>query len=384
MDYFLLLFRQIQIDSFEYPWVLALLCLPVVYFVLAYVLHLRLSPRITIPRLQTACDKETPKPRFFYRVNAKRLIRSGRFLAFCSSVLFFIIGFVLITIALAHPYGGSVNENRTEGIDIYFSLDMSASMRAYDYSVDDVEASYFLDTPKPNRFEVAKTTIYDFVQSRKERCSERTHAIARCDRIGIVLFGQIAFVDVPLTNDYGALSSHIVKRRIDDIDATQSAIGEGIMSAVASLRHTDSKSKNIILVSDGDRKGGRISMNQAIAAAKKYGVRIFPILIGSGNTAVLAVHNYDGGVTFREAQFPINYELLEEIANQTGGKAYRASTDTDFQNMLSDVLEKLEPDVSVDMRGDNQIDLSIHFVLLAFLSLLLSFIIYHLACRRYP
>lgn len=383
MDY-LLFFRQIQIDSFEYPWALLLLCLPLIYFVLSYVLRLRLSPRIAIPRLRPACEKEIDKPRLFYRLNAKFLIKSGRFWAFCISILFFLAGYILITFALAHPYGGAVNENRTEGIDIYFSLDMSASMRAYDYTVDDVEASYFLDTPKPNRFETAKTTIYDFVQSRKARCSEQTRAISRCDRIGIVLFGQTAFVDVPLTNDYAALSTHIVKRRIDDIDATQSAIGEGIMSAVASLRHTDSKSKNIILISDGDRKGGRISMNQAIAAAKKYGVRIFPILIGAGDTAVLAVHNYDGGVTFREAQFPINYELLENIANQTGGKAYRASTDIDFQNMLNEVLEQLEPDVSVDMRGDKQIDLSIHLVLLSFLSFLLSFIVYQLLSRRYP
>lgn len=294
------------------------------------------------------------------------------------------IAFVCLTIAIAKPYGGTTHETKTEGIDIYFTLDMSASMKAYDFSLDEIQARYKLDVYTPNRFDQARDTILNFIQTRADRCYDHSQALARCDRVGITLFGQQAFIDVPLTINYDILSDHLKKRRIDDIDATQSAMGDGLMRAIASLRHSPAKSKNIILLSDGDKRGGRISISQAVAAAKQYDIKIFPIMIGNDNTAILAQSNPGGYLTFHEAEFPVHFELLDTIAQQTGGQAYQGSANNDFTQQLDDILDKLEPHVSKEMRRDNQLDLSLHFVTFAFIFATMAYGVYITLIRQYP
>lgn len=387
MDKYLYVFNQIHVDFLAYPAALFLLLIPVVYLVLIRATNGRPLRRIFIPSLRhetSTVDMQSSKRRLrILKQDFKIQLRSRRVWMTIIAYLFILCGFVCLTIAVAKPYGGSIQESRTEGIDIYFALDMSASMKAYDFSLEEMQARYAMDIKTPNRFDVARTTIRDFVRSRNNRCEDRSSVISRCDRVGIVMFAQKAFIDVPLTIAYGPFNEHLEQRKIDDIDASQSAIGDGILTAVASLRHSDSKSKNIILISDGDRKGGMISISQAITAAKEYGVRIFPIMIGSGNTAVLAEPNYDGYLTFHEAQFPVNFPLLEDIARETGGVAYKASTNEDFQKNLDDVLMQLEPHVSVDTQRENQIDLSKHFILLAFISLVFGFGVCLVFGRRY-
>ncbi len=387
MDFIILFFNQIHIDSFEYPLAMLMLLLPILFFGIVYFGQGRFEQRIKVPSLKYHVSSDymmKVKHRIgIYRSDIPILMRSRRvWTAIIAAILIFSC-YVCLTIAIAHPYGGATDESRTEGIDIYFSLDMSASMKAYDYTVEQMQARYVMDVETPNRFDIAKMTIRNFIQSRQKRCNDSSGVIARCDRIGIAMFGQHAFIDMPMTINYDELSAQLLNRRIDDIDASQSAIGDGIMVATASLRHSDSKSRNIILVSDGDRKGGRISISQAVAAAKEYGVRIFPVMIGNSDRAVLAEPNYDGYLTFHEAQFPVNFELLTDIAAQTGGVAYRASSDEDFQKMLEEVLELIEPHISVDSRSENQVDLSRHFIILAFLFAIMAYIIYVTAVEHY-
>jgi Ca-activated chloride channel family protein len=257
-------------------------------------------------------------------------------------------------------------------------------MKAYDFSLEEMQNRYRQDVYTPNRFDQARDTILDFIDSRAQRCHDHAQAIARCDRIGITMFGAQAFIDVPLTINYDILSNHLKKRRIDDIDATQSAIGDGILRAVASLRHSSAKSKNIILLTDGDRKGGRISISQAVAAAKQYGIKIFPILIGNSNKAVIAQPNPGGYLSFHEAEFPVNFELLTDIAHQTEGLAYKVSNDNTLAMQLDNILDKLEPNISKEMRRENQIDLSLHFIALAFLLAMMAYGINITMVRHYP
>lgn len=385
MDFLTTLYRDINIETFEYPsCFLFLILLPIFVFLVIKVPELTFR-RVVLPFVvepEITLDKKRWKTR--YRIQIKYINRSLRFLflIFCS--LLFALSYISLTIAICHPYGGTTVETRTEGIDIYFTMDMSASMKAYDYTVGEMQSRTHLNLYTPNRFDTAKATMINFIKSRQERCQDETVSIARCDRIGITMFGQQAFIDVPLTTNYDILREHLEQRQINDIDATQSAIGDGIMSAVASLRHSSAKSRNIILVSDGDRKGGRVSINQAIEAAKRYHVRIFPVMIGAKDTAVLAQMNYNGNVTFHEATFPVNYEVLSEIASQTGGESYRVSSDIDFQQQLGEILERLEPDVSSDVAHENQVDLSLLFVLISFLLALFSYVIYTLLARLYP
>ena len=387
MDFFFSFLKQLQIDSLETPALLLLLVIPVLYIVYSFVQSSDEMERIQLPSIWY---REYPKGNTIQpgiksrRFQWKWLKTSRRLWSKIIGTMLGLIGFICLTIAIAHPYGGATNENRTEGIDIYFTMDMSASMKAYDYTLDDIQARYRLDVKTPNRFDTAKSTMLQFIQSREARCHDHSAVIARCDRIGISMFGQTAFIDIPLTTDYAVLTKHLKLRRIDDIDATQSAIGDGIMSAVASLRHSTAKSKNIILVSDGDRKGGRISIRQALAAAKAYDVHIFPIMIGASNKAVLAQPNSGGVITFHEAEFPVNYELLEQIAQQTGGIAYRAANNDDFMTQLNTILDRLEPSISKEVRHDNQIDLSIYYILIAFIFLLLSHLVNVTLVHKYP
>ncbi len=386
METFLLAIKQLQIESLEYPFALLLLGILPIYGVYLYK-HTDLAFRkLILPSLQYTDSKDllkiqkTQTPVFRFQF----LKHSKRFWAAVLSLLLFALAFVSLTIAIAKPYGGATQETRTEGIDIYFSLDMSASMKAYDFSLEEMQNRYQRDVYTPNRFDQARNTILDFIDSRAQRCHDHAQAIARCDRIGITMFGAQAFIDVPLTINYDILSNHLKKRRIDDIDATQSAIGDGILRAVASLRHSSAQSKNIILLTDGDRKGGRISISQAVAAAKQYGIKIFPILIGNSNKAVIAQPNPGGYLSFHEAEFPVNFELLTDIAHQTEGFAYKVSHDNTLAMQLDNILDKLEPNISKEMRRENQIDLSLHFIALAFLLAMMAYGINITMVRHYP
>ncbi|MBO4351818.1 MAG: VWA domain-containing protein, partial [Proteobacteria bacterium] len=288
MVFFFSFLKQLQIDSLERPALLLLLVVPVLYIVCSFIQSSNEMKRIQIPSVwyRENSKGSTIQPDIkSRRFEWKWLKNSRRLWSKIIGTALGLFGFICLTIAIANPYGGATSENRTEGIDIYFTMDMSASMKAYDYSLDEIQARYRLDVKTPNRFDTAKSTMLQFIESREARCHDHSAVIARCDRIGISMFGQTAFIDIPLTTDYAVLSNHLKLRKIDDIDATQLAIGDGIMSAVASLRHSTAKSKNIILVSDGDRKGGRISINQALAAANAYDVHIFPIMIGASNKA---------------------------------------------------------------------------------------------------
>ena len=381
MDFINLLISHQTIDSFEHPAAfLGLLVIPLGLAALTMLTRHWLR-RISLP------DAGAPAPEHRWHVlrpNWRVLVRSVNFWALCVSALLLSLSLIFLTIALAKPYGGATQETRTEGIEIYFVVDMSASMKAYDYSVDEMRRREIMDEYTPNRYNVARNTILGFVRSRADRCSINSGMVSRCDRIGVAMFGQYAFIDIPMTTDYALIERHLRKRRINDIDATQSAIGDGIMSAVASLRHSHAKSKNIILVSDGDQKGGRVSVSQAIAAARMYDVKIFPVVIGASDRAVLAEVNAAGGYSYFEAEFPVNEKLLADIAHQTGGVSYRVSRDEEFMGKMDAILEKLEPQVSVENRRNHQLDLSLHYVALGFLFALLAVGIYVTAVRHYP
>ena len=147
---------------------------------------------------------------------------------------------------MAGPQGKAADNALYSGIDIYFALDMSASMKAYDFSLEEVNRRYEANRFTPTRFDVARATMLDFIESRAQRCRSENAADARCDRVGVVLFAQNAFIATPLTIHYESLSEQLKQRRIDDINASQSAIGDGNLKSVSSLRHSTSKSKSII------------------------------------------------------------------------------------------------------------------------------------------
>jgi Ca-activated chloride channel family protein len=222
---------------------------------------------------------------------------------------------VLLVVALARPQTSrAINDIELEGIDIVIALDVSGSMQETDLV--------------PNRLDAAKMVIEQFVQRRPS------------DRIGLVVFGRDAYTHVPLTLDHGTFLRMLAELRLGIIDGRGTAIGNGIGVALNRLRHSEAKSKVIIVLTDGDNNAGNISPEQAARYAQTMGVKIYTILAGDNSGGTATVPDQMGGQRPRQ---PVNPKLLEQIASMTGGSPYLA-TDTralarNFQSILED-LEK--------------------------------------------
>lgn len=225
-----------------------------------------------------------------------------------------------LIIALAQPRLKEREEViRGRGIDIIMSIDVSGSMRALDFS-------------PVNRLEAAKSVALDFVEKRKN------------DRVGIVVFAPHAFTLCPLTNDFGLLR-HIISNIDFPEDASGTAIGMGIATAVARLKDSDAESKVIVLITDGLNNTGEIDPITAAHLAATYGIRIYPIGIGTDGLVDFPFEHPVYGTQFRKVKIDYDMDTLHEIAAITGvDQAWEAADTAEFERVLAeiDALEKSE------------------------------------------
>jgi Ca-activated chloride channel family protein len=245
------------------------------------------------------------------------------------------VGVALLILAMARPLNAVVPSSaEEEGIDLVLVLDLSGSMRAVIENFPEDLAALVPDRQqglRPTRLDAAKATIRDFVSRRKT------------DRIGVVVFGKAAYVLSPPTLDYHLLDTLVSSLRLDLIDPSRTAIGDALGVAMARLRRSTSKSKAVILLTDGDSNAGEVSPEYAAHLAGVVGARIYTIQIGTGDKA--EVHDgFDlfGQPRYSTRYFPVNSELLEKIADQTGGESYVATDARVLQASLHDVLDRLE------------------------------------------
>jgi Ca-activated chloride channel homolog len=219
----------------------------------------------------------------------------------------------LFIIALARPRFGMVErEVIQEGVDLFYCLDISGSMRAEDLT--------------PSRLERAKILT-------KEFASKRT-----TDRQGIVLFSGVAFMMCPMTFDNNAVQGFLDSVTFDKVDGT--AIGMGLTRALKALQDSHAKSKVIILMTDGDNNAGDITPEQATQAAKKLGVKIYTIGIGTPDGAYVTMDTPMGPMRQR-MEADLNEPLLKKIASETGAIYHRATNDKELAKIL-DEINKLE------------------------------------------
>jgi Ca-activated chloride channel homolog len=229
----------------------------------------------------------------------------------------------LALIALARPQssGARMRDLSVEGIDIVIALDLSSSMDAADLRSLGGGG---------NRVSVAKETLTDFISSRVN------------DRIGLVVFAGEAYTQAPLTLDYGVLRE-VVKQLRTRVLEDGTAIGDAIAVSLNRLRDSDAKSRVIVLITDGDNNAGKISPLDAAAMAKSLHIPVFTILVGKGGRVPYPDGtDLFGNPTYRDADFPINPELLKTISAETGGQYYRATDRESLQNGLRSVLDKLD------------------------------------------
>ncbi len=220
----------------------------------------------------------------------------------------------LLIIAAARPQSFSSGENMyTEGIDIAMVLDISGSMMSEDF--------------KPNRLEAAKKVIDDFIAGRTN------------DRIGLVIFSRDAFTQCPLTIDYNVLRGLLREVKTGMVE-DGTAIGNAIADGVNRLKDSKSKSKVMILLTDGVNNAGEIDPLTAAQIAQKFGVRIYTVGVGTIGQAPYPFQT-PFGIRYQMIPVEIDENLLQQIANITGGKYFRA-TDNQKLQQIYDQIDKLE------------------------------------------
>jgi Ca-activated chloride channel family protein len=220
-----------------------------------------------------------------------------------------------IIIALARPQTRFDETQREgQGIDIILAIDVSGSMTAQDFT--------------PNRMEAAKKVAEEFVDARPS------------DRIGVVIFAGESFTQCPLTTDHYVLKSQISQIR-NGLLEDGTAIGSGLATSVDRLKNSKSKSKVVILLTDGMNNGGLIDPSTALEIAKTFHVKVYTIGVGTDGYAPTPV-NTPLGIVMQSQKVSIDEDLLKNIAKQTGGQYFRATDNQSLKKIYGqiDQMEK--------------------------------------------
>jgi Ca-activated chloride channel family protein len=199
------------------------------------------------------------------------------------------------------------------------------------------------------------------------------------------VFGRDAYTHIPLTLDHGTFLRMLAELHLGIIDGSGTAIGNGIGVALNRLRHSDAKSKVIILLTDGDNNAGNISPPQAAQYAQTMGVKIYTILAGDNATDDDAANANAGANNGRPAppHPPVNPKLLEQIATITGGTPYLATDTAALAQRFQNILEDLEKSRIKD-RGVLYAELYPRFLLVGFALLVLEVALRLTRWRRLP
>jgi len=258
----------------------------------------------------------------------------------------------LLIIAIARPQSTSRRENvSVEGIDIVLAMDVSGSMLARDF--------------KPDRLEASKDIARNFIMKRPN------------DRIGLVIFSGEAFTQVPLTTDH-AMIADMFKDVKSGMIEDGTAIGDGLATAVSRLQESDAISKVVILLTDGVNNSGSVDPMSAAEIAKLYGVRVYTIGIGSEGYAPYPVQT-PFGTRMQQMKVQIDEELLQKIANETGGRYFRATGNSKLRNIFKEIdkLEKSKIDIQ-EFRKKHEMFLPFALIALGLLvlELLLRFVVF--------
>jgi Ca-activated chloride channel homolog len=264
----------------------------------------------------------------------------------------------LIIAALARPQSRSSWKNtKTEGIDIMISMDVSLSMLAKDF--------------KPNRIEVAKEVIMDFIDARPN------------DRIGLVIFGGEVFTQCPLTSDHKVLKNMFPQIKAGSLNQG-TAIGLGLAGAVARIRESKAKSKVIIFISDGVNNVGEIAPLTAGELAKTYNIRVYCIGVGSKGKALQPVAMYaEGEYEYDYVDVDVDEKVMGEISDMTGGKYFRATNKESLVSIYQEI-DRMEKTIVSEKSFSNKAEHFLPFALLAAILLLLEFVLRFTVFRSVP
>jgi Ca-activated chloride channel family protein len=231
-----------------------------------------------------------------------------------------ILACALMIAGLARPQRAhSRTEVTANGIDIVLGLDVSGSMQALDFKIDQQRVS---------RIEVVKSVVSKFIDERPD------------DRIGLIAFAGAAYLVSPITLDHDWLQQNLERVSIGAVD-DGTAIGSAIAACVNRLRLTPAKSKVVILLTDGVNNTGKISPLAAAEAAKAMGIKIYTVGVGVHGNAPIPIRDAAGNTRLITVKVDVDEKTLQAVADETGGKFYRA-TDTDSLQKIYEQINRFE------------------------------------------
>lgn len=233
-----------------------------------------------------------------------------------------LMGLILLIFGLARPQiGNRTTEILSEGIDILLTIDTSGSMKALDFHLGESEV---------NRLDVVKSVVAEFISRRP------------ADRMGMVVFGEEAYTQCPLTLDGGILRQFLAWLRIG-IAGDGTAVGNALALSVKRIKDQPTKSKVIILLTDGRNNSGEISPLMAARMAKDYNIKVYTIGVGSDGP-VPYPEETPFGIRKVYAHLDLDEETLREISEITGGRYFRATETKELEEIYKtiDSLEKSE------------------------------------------
>jgi len=270
----------------------------------------------------------------------------------------------LFIIALARPQlGEGETKTSASGIDIVVAIDLSSSMSSEDFE---------MGGERVNRLAIAKDVLQKFVAKRPN------------DRIGLVAFAAQAYIAAPLTLDHDFFLQNLDRLEIATPEKDGTAIGSALVAALNRLREVKSKSKIVILMTDGQNNAGKVPPMTAAEAAETLGVKTYTIGVGTRGMAPIPYIDQFGRKRYSPPQpVDIDEETLKQISNRTGGRYYRADKSETLRSIYDEIdrLEKTEVEVKKFQRYR---ELFPWVVLPGLVVLLLELILGHTVWRKLP
>lgn len=266
------------------------------------------------------------------------------------------LALVAAVAVMARPQStDSYKDEKTEGIDIMMSVDISGSMLAIDF--------------KPNRLEAAKSVATNFIANRPN------------DNIGLVIFAGESFTQCPLTTDHAVLTN-LMQDIHTEMLIGGTAVGSGLATAVTRLKDSKAKSKVVILLTDGVSNSGSIAPLKAAQIAQTFGIRVYTIGVGTRGTAKVPVMTHFGQELV-EQEVEIDEATMTEIADITGGKYFRA-TDNASLAAIYDEIDQMEKTILEVREYTKRTEEYLPFAIAAMLLLLAELLLKNTILRTLP
>ena len=323
-------------NYFAHPWLLLLLLL--------------------LPLMAWLKGRRGAPPAFVYSsvqlVRGMQNVTRSRTGGFLGALRWLVLAIFILALAQPHSMK-SHTQVKASGIDIVCALDLSGSMNTGDYTEHGNQVS---------RISMAKPVVENFIEERPD------------DRIGLVVFASQAFIATPLTLDHDYLLNDLDRLGIGTINSDATAIGDGLTTALNLLRDPKSKSKIVVLTTDGGNNAGKVDPLTAARAAQALGVKVYTV--GLGNRERVEEMGLPAG-------FLPDEDTLQQIAQLTGGQYYRADNAEKFKAIYTEI-NKLEKTEAVVNKYTEYRELFPYFILAGLALLLIELVLAQTAFRRLP